>query len=526
MKRFFLILFSGAVLTAFSQEIVTGKAEPKAVTVFANGAEVSNKVQVKIPAGTSKIVIGNVAADFDERNVQLTAPDFITVLSVSKGVLKDFELQSPVFIKMKDSLEASEAKLQSYQLQLLANEGALKLLNNEKLLSSDTKVASGDVAKVVDYYKTKFIELQTDINKYRKLIANETKEHKRIAQNLRSFTGGDIKLMIQITSTKATSLSLDMTYLSQSAWWSAYYDLRAESTTKPIKIAYKASVIQNTGVDWSNVKLTLSTGNPIESGVAPIFTPAYVQFYTNVMPVPQISAQNKIQSMAKKEMTYDEVVYEQSIVKTPKVAQMQNQLAITFEIDVPYSIKSNGEPHSVTLKEFEHPATFKHYSVPKLDKDVFLLAEITNFESLNLVPGEANIIFENMMVGKSYINPYATSDTLNLSMGRDKMIAVKRERIMDEKSSQISGGNKRQTYVYEIKVKNNKATAVDVLLKDQFPISTDKTIEVELLEAGGASVNKELGVLTWPVNLKPGETQTYRFKFSVKYPKGQQIYFN
>lgn len=525
MKQFFSLLFISTSFLINAQEIITSVADVSAVTVYASAAEVTNKISVKIPVGTSKIVIGNVAADFDEKSVQLSAPDYITVLSISKGTLPDFELQSPAFTRVKDSLEASDLKLQQYQLQYSASEGALKLLNNDKLLANDSKVASGDIAKVVEYYKSKYIELQTEMARYRKLAAEETKVNKRLREKLRTFTGGDQKLILQLTSTKATALSMEMSYLTMQAWWAAYYDLRAVNTSSPLKFILKASVVQNTGVDWGNVKLALSTGNPTQSGVAPVFSPAYIKFYTPS--VPTYYKQNTIQRMeSRAPSATEDVVMEERLISTPTTTQVQNQLATTFEIDVPYSIKSNGEPHSVTLKEFSHSVVFKYYSVPKLDKDVFLLAEVGNFESLNLLPGEANIIFENMFVGKSYINPYATVDTLNLSMGRDKMISVKRERIMDEKSTQVSGGTKRQTYEYEIKVKNNKSTAINLLLKEQYPISTEKSIDVELIEASGAAVNKEMGVLTWKLSLKPGEMQTYRVKFIVKHPKDQSIYFN
>jgi len=131
-----------------------------------------------------------------------------------------------------------------------------------------------------------------------------------------------------------------------------------------------------------------------------------------------------------------------------------------------------------------------------------------------------------MYVGNSYINPSVTSDTLNLSMGRDKAITLKRERIMDVKSNQQSGSSKRQTYTYELRVRNGKSTAIDMLLKDQYPISTDKSIEIELTDNGGAMVNKETGILTWMINVKPGETKTYRFTFTVKSPKDKVVTFD
>src|SRR5690606_18310764 len=197
-----------------------------------------------------------------------------------------------------------------------------------------------------------------------------------------------------------------------------------------------------------NVKLVLSTGNPSQSGTAPVLSPSYA---TVVYPqsgimirgaAQQNVLQNRVQSIGTRAPMQEEVAAADVATKaleTPQTTVNENQLSATFDIEVPYDIVSNGQPHSVTLKEYDHPALFKYYAVPKLDKDAFLLAEIKDFEKLNLVPGEANIIFENMFVGQSYINPVITMDTLNLSMGRDKAISIKRERILDAKSTQVSG---------------------------------------------------------------------------------------
>lgn len=201
----------------------------------------------------------------------------------------------------------------------------------------------------------------------------------------------------------------------------------------------------------------------------------------------------------------------------------EKELDATFDIDIPYSIASNNKPHSVSLKELNIPASYKYYAVPKLDPDAFLLAEVSGYEQLNLIPGEANIVFENTYVGKTFLNPYNTQDTLNLSMGRDKRITIKREKITDLSASKVLGSNKKQSFTYELTVKNSKKEAIDLLLKDQYPISTDNNMEIELLSSDNAMINKETGILTWKLNIKPGETRKVRFTYSVKYPKDQYI---
>ena len=197
----------------------------------------------------------------------------------------------------------------------------------------------------------------------------------------------------------------------------------------------------------------------------------------------------------------------------------ENLLNISFDIDIPYDILSNGKPHSVALKEIKLPATYKYYAAPRADKDAFLLAEIKDYSKYNLLPGEANIIFEGLYVGKTMINPNQTSDTLNLSMGRDKKITIKREKVVDKSGTRFLSSKKEQTFTYDITIRNNKKEAALLTLKDQYPLSTDKEIEIELAQSDNAKENKETGILTWDLKLNPNETKKIRFSYRVKYPK-------
>ena len=201
----------------------------------------------------------------------------------------------------------------------------------------------------------------------------------------------------------------------------------------------------------------------------------------------------------------------------------ENQMNVSFDIDIPYDILSNGKKHSITMKEIKLPATFRHFSVPKLEQDAFLMAEITDYGKYNLLPGEANIIFEGLYAGKTYINPEQTADTLSLSMGRDKKISVEREKIIDKSGAKFLSSKKEQTFTYDIIIRNNKKEAAQILVKDQYPLSTDKEIEVELLESTGAKEDTETGLLEWEVKLKPGETEKLRLSYRIKSPKNKHL---
>jgi uncharacterized protein (TIGR02231 family) len=284
---------------------------------------------------------------------------------------------------------------------------------------------------------------------------------------------------------------------------------------------YKAKVVQNTGIDWKKVKLTLSSGNPNQNNTAPILQAWFLRYgyprtYNNSNVVMNSVAIRGAVSYDKKAEMDESSISNYTTIN-------ENQLNISFDIDIPYDILSNGKAHSVALKDLKLPATYKYYAVPKVEKEAFLLAEISEYSKFNLLPGEANIIFEGMYVGKTMINPNQTSDTLNLSMGRDKKIAIKREKIADKSGTKFLSGYKEQTFTYDITIKNNKKEAIEMLLKDQYPISTDKEITIELLDNGKAKVNLETGILTWDIKLGAGETKKYRISYKIKYPKDKFI---
>jgi uncharacterized protein (TIGR02231 family) len=201
----------------------------------------------------------------------------------------------------------------------------------------------------------------------------------------------------------------------------------------------------------------------------------------------------------------------------------QGLLNTSFEIDLPYDIESNGQAHSINIKEAEIQSNLKNYAVPKLDADAYLLAEITNWQNLDLIPGNANIIMDDTYIGKSFIDPNSTADTLNLSLGKDKRVGVKRTLVKDASLSKTKDANTKQTFTYELVIKNNKTKEINVIVKDQYPLSNLKEIEVELTDDDGATINTELGVLTWKVTLKPGESIKKRFSYTVKYPKDKKI---
>jgi hypothetical protein len=219
--------------------------------------------------------------------------------------------------------------------------------------------------------------------------------------------------------------------------------------------------------------------------------------------------------------SYAKVKKEMSIPLT--VSERQNTTSFSYDIEMPYTILNDGKTSTVEMKQMEVPALYEYYCAPKLEQDVFLTAKITDWNDLNLLEGESNLFFEGTFIGKALINPKTAGDTLSISLGRDKNIAVKRTSIKEFSKKQFLGSNKIDYRTFEISIRNNKKQAINLIVEDQFPVSTMKEVEVDKIESKEAELDNESGKLKWTMSIDPGKEKKVGFKYSVKYPKGNTI---
>ena len=539
MKKILLFTFLVSAI-GFAQKPIFTSAKVKAATVYFNAAELTQTTWVNLPVGTSEIVIKNVADYLNENTVQIGAPSSVTVLSVqfTQNYISEYEVdeKNPDTKKVRDSISYLQKELKKVENAKDSDAKTIELLDkNQQVWGANSGLNVTELMKMVDYYKLRRTELNNsyDANeeKYNKLTLQLANLNKKLEVNTqKEEKSSQGKLILQVMNEVAGLVNLDINYITNSASWSPFYDLRAESIKEPINMMYKAQVVQNSGVDWKKVKLTLSSGNPNQNNQAPILSSWFLRYGYDYGYYDKNSVQNKLQGRAQgikvKSVEADmEVaaapIMESSVSNYTTVAE--NQLNVSFDIDIPYDILSNGKAHSVALKEIKLPASYKYYAAPRVEKEAFLLAEINDYSKYNLLQGEANIIFEGMYVGKTVINPNQTADTLNLSMGRDKKISIKREKVVDKSGTKFLSSYKEQTFTYDITVRNNKKEEVNMLLKDQYPLSSDKEITVELLDDGKAKVNSETGIMTWELKLAPNETKKIRISYKVKYPKDKII---
>ncbi|MBN9380044.1 MAG: mucoidy inhibitor MuiA family protein [Chitinophagaceae bacterium] len=611
MHRVSVVLFVLALTISFNMAYATGEkniivSTLKSATIYRNGAELVHTARAAIEQGSSELIIGDISSSIDASSLRVSCTGNITIMSVafSTEYLKP-ETASPFVRRLQDSVETIKKELTRLDVLIRSDQALLDVLAANKTIAGTNGLSVAELSKMMDYYRQKTIELNSEINGYReksdkyKQLAEKLENQVREEEKKNSKTGG--RLTLQLQSPMSGNVDFTVSYLTTAAAWTPFYDLKVDNVNDPLHILYKARIMQTTGLDWKKVKLTLSTSQPGQGGNAPVLKTWFLQFVDPLLQNRGVSSsagysnnfsntlQGRVAGVDVKSQQLSEVVVRGAgrdqekeanteplyivngnpvdkeaysnidpraikkidvlkdaeatalygsraaagaVVITLKdelgdyVSVNDNQMDVTFDIDLPYDVPANGKEQGVVLKEYKVPCAYQYYSAPRADKEAYLLGGISGWEKLNLLPGEANIIVEGANIGKSFIDPASTQDTLNLTLGRDKRVVVKKEKLMNYSSVKFLGSNKKQVFTYELTVRNNKKEKVQMLLKDQYPISSNKDIEEELLESSGAVVNTETGVLTWRTDLAPGETKKYRVSYSIKYPKDKILNIN
>jgi hypothetical protein len=202
----------------------------------------------------------------------------------------------------------------------------------------------------------------------------------------------------------------------------------------------------------------------------------------------------------------------------------QKDLRVEYAIQSKFTIPSDGIDHRVHISNYELPATYEYHAAPKMDPSVYLAAQVSGWEKLNLLNGESNLYFDGTFIGKTFIDVNSTKDTLSFSLGKDNKIQIERTRIQEKSTNKVIGSRQKFEVTWEIKVKNNGGAAIPIIIKDQFPISTNSDIKVKQGEYGDAKLDEKTSILTWNFLLSPSQSKTMQFNYAVDYQHGQVLY--
>ncbi len=501
--------------------------------VFLSGAQVSRSASATIPAGTTLWVFTGLAQGIDPQSIQVTGKGGYSILSVNHRI--NYLTESP----KKKEIEDLQARIKKLEKDW-AYEKAMQdvWVNEEQLLGKNSSIGgqqngltAAQLTAVNDYIRQRLITTKTNWLAQQEKLTLLGQEADKLRQQLQQYQAQaprpTSEVVVEISSAVEVSASFTLTYFVGNAGWTPAYDLRAKTVGQPIELLMKAQVTNNTGEDWSKVDLSLSSGNPTLGGVMPNLNP-WTLYQPRPMQLQEVAIQSRkpradaAPSAADRgaEMAKYEDLDASTVVAN---AVAYRTTTVEFVIETPFTVPSDGVPHMVGVKSHSIPATFKHYATPKLDKDAFLYARTTGWEDLNLLPGEANVFFEGTFVGQSFLQLDLPKDTLDISLGRDKGVVVERVKRKTTDQKAVVGGKRTVTIGWDLTVRNTKGTAVDLEVRDQYPLSPQSEVEVKLEDNGGAVVNEQKGFLTWNFTLAPKATKKLGFSYTVKHPKDMPV---
>ncbi len=596
------------------------------VTVFKNGAQVNREAQHRLTPGRNELTFNALSPFIQEQSIQVRATGSLIILSVAYKVNYLAELEKQAEVKRL------ETQIEPLTLQLARLATELDLLKQEENLLQKNQVQvvgipnsplkTSDLQELAAYQKqslrtiaTRRFEMEQDIKLQNKALDALRKQIAQ-ANGASGHPSGEITLVVNATSAGDCGFELDY-FVPQASWVSAY-DLRVKDISSPVALSQKATLFQQTGEDWNNIQLRLSTGNPTQNSTRPVLTPWLLRF---VSPVARMAASSNLggrfqrlgsgaygevrgqvidaetgealigatvtalgygkgaatdaegnfsfmlppgatqlsvsytgygtlnipvqadggiykallstsnqmleevvvvgyagKKDKKKAEKAEDLDYEE---KEPPVTVVELPTTLLYEIEIPVTVHSNGQSQTVEIKNYDLPASYRYFCAPKLDRAAFLTAEVTQWGTLGLLSGIANLFFEGTYLGKTYLEFANINDTLPISLGRDENIVVTRTKVKDFSKRLLLGKEKVDSRTFEIAAKNKKQQSINLVIEDQVPISTSKNIKIDVKNTDDAGLDQETGQLTWTIELKSGQEMKKRFGYEVKYPRSR-----
>lgn len=560
MKINFLLTFILLGCSLFANEPVNVKSSLTGVTVYMQGAQLQHKANYSIKAGISEVIVEGISPQISASTIQVKATGAVVILD-SKY---EFYYPQPATNtntgelppKIRAAIKALEDSLRlvNFELRDINDEIEVLVAARKIIISNGAVKGQGKVndsiqllKSTVDYYTTKVSELNKKISS---LDRQKVKKADLIAtldtrlNDLRNYAEqnnptpeikGIPRIVITLMAKEAATGRIDLTYFASNAGWTPLYDIRSEAASGKISLTYKAQVRQQTGLDWNDVKLSISTNNPYANKTKPELNPWYIDYQVYRKELEEKAkmrsdAYNNAPSVNSQMMNMGFAYGQRSsmddeIAQTPEAftTVVQQLIAAEFKIDLNYSIASDNQVRMVLVKQSELNTSFRYYAVPKLDPGVYLVAQMTKLDELQLVPAKANIFFDGTYIGETYIDPTTMDDTLNLSLGKDPNIIVKRTLLKDQSKERIIQDKKERNFAYSIEVRNLKSSEIDLIIQDQVPLTTNPEITIEKSIIGKGTLDEKTGLVEWKLKLKAKENQTFDYEFKVRHPKDKVV---
>ena len=549
MKKLTSVLFAvsmiGTVLA--SEKPVEIKAPISSVKVCLNAALITHTQKVKLKTGINKLAFLGLAMNINKRNISLRnfgksellslhlvqLTDTTNILSLPSDLIAMLRASKDSIVTLEKNIEKAGFELKGLQLE------QQMLLTNTSIVANTRTISAAELKITTDYYRERYTALGQEIqNKQRQLTEFKKNKVKALknAFDVNNSQEDNMRISVIVAELKNPdaeySADLELSYLAQESGWIPVYEILSIEN-KSLKINYRAKILNNTGIDWNDLNITLSTADPFQYYSAPDLEPFIVseadgyQYQKNRNKDEDEEYDEEENQYNNYNNAYQQQQHKQK-KKKPKPGNTVEEeeiftpdREITFNIGKKYSFLSGLIPSFVDVTAYDLTPEYLYRTAPKKEEQVYSIARIKDWEKLNLLDGEANIYNNGKFLGKSYIRPSDFDDYLELPLGVVDYIFVKRKQISEFSSKKVFSGGVVATCSYEIKIKNNSNDKINMEIIDQVPVSERSNVKTENVEfTEGGDKDDGNGKVIWKLELGASTEKTLSIKYAVSYPKG------
>jgi uncharacterized protein (TIGR02231 family) len=515
-----------------------------AVTVYPDGAKLTREVTFRAPAaGTHELLVTDMPA---------TSEPGLIRLAPGEG------LQLGAFNLRADRLPPREDPLTPEQEAAKAEVERLEAAEQDAILALDAVSAKVEAAEAQVRFLSSFTGALPDgatpdtIKSMATMIGTETLTARQAALAARaelfpaqkaledaqealgkaraaydalpSVDANYTALSVAVTAAAAGEQTVTVTQYINGASWRPVYDLNLTREGGDA-LAFNRSVLvtQYTGEDWSGVALTLSSSRPAEQAAPSALWPE----------LRRIEPEATGERQAMKSTADGVVMYEEApatLAAAPEAITAGMAIegdTVVYNYPEPVTVASGAEDLRLALDTLSFAPVVEAVAVPRLDRTAFVMASFTNASAEPLLPGEALLFREGVLVGTVWLDVIAPGVETDVGFGALETLQVKREmpRRAEGETGVFSSANEL-TESAVITIENTGDEAWPVRILDQAPYSEQDDLEIDVAADPAPTetdVDGQRGILAWEFDLAAGEKETIALEQTLTWPEGMVL---
>lgn len=507
------------------------------VTVFPEGAEVTREVHFGAPVGTHELLVTDLPRSTQPELIRLSGDGLgLGAFALRTDRLPPREdLTSPALLAAKAEVEAWQSRenaalaaIAVIDIKVQAAEAQAGFLAGTKaegaaLTPDALKALAAMIGTEVLAAKQAAMAARADLPAAQKAL-EEAQNGLAKAREAEAavLTGAEDYAALTVAVTAATEgeQTLTVTHFVDAASWEPVYDLfLTRDDTPSITLKRGVLVSQYSGEDWQGVALTLSTAQP-SAQAEPSFLWPERRFIID----PEKEVETFARSVASDAAGMAEPVMEAAVVEA---AAMLEGDTVVYRYPAAVDVATGVENLRLALDEKVFAPKVYAQAVPRLDRTAFVMAKFSNESAEILLPGQAYLMREGVLVGSTYLDVLAPGAEVELAFGAIEGLRLKRD--MPERATGDRGILSNSTQLEEkavLEVENLTTEVWPVRLLDLVPYSEQEDLEVSFEAAPSpveTDVDGQRGILAWEFDVAPGETKTISLTHTLRWPEGMDL---